>query len=122
MFISCVGDWLTILDDRWDHHSRLMPYIVSGLFDESDDIREIAYDAIEQVGIQWEIEREKDIKEARQLGIESEWTKNGKLSNLPLPKPFTQRPRLGARGFVRSQVRKMWPALYKELKDINENN
>jgi|APCry1669188879_1035177.scaffolds.fasta_scaffold74368_1 hypothetical protein len=47
MFISCVGDWLTILDDRWDHHSRLMPYIVSGLFDESDDIREIAYDAIE---------------------------------------------------------------------------
>jgi hypothetical protein len=42
MFISCVGDWLTRLEDRWDHHSRLMPYIVSGLFDECDDIKEIA--------------------------------------------------------------------------------
>lgn len=38
MFIRCVGDWLTILPDRWDHHARLVPYLLSGLFDESEDI------------------------------------------------------------------------------------
>ena len=44
------------------------------------------------------------------------------MVDLPLPDPFTKRPRVGARGFIRSQVRKMWGALYKELKDSNEAN
>ena len=47
MFVACVGDWLTRLADRWDHHARLMPYIVSGLFDESEDVRSISMDTIE---------------------------------------------------------------------------
>jgi hypothetical protein len=77
MFIGSVGDWLTRLADRWDHHARLVPYILSGLFDSSSDIQESALETIEQVGIEWEKEREKDIKEQQQLGVESEWTLNG---------------------------------------------
>ena len=30
--------------------------------------------------------------------------------------------RIGSRHFVRNQVRKMWGAIYKELKDSNEEN
>lgn len=38
MFIRSVGDWLTLLPDRWDHHARLVPYLLSGLFDSDTDI------------------------------------------------------------------------------------
>jgi hypothetical protein len=47
MFLGCVGDWLTRLTDRWDHHGRLVPYILSGLFDESQDIRDSSLETIE---------------------------------------------------------------------------
>lgn len=63
MFISCIGDWLTRLEDRWDHHARLVPYILSGLFDSNEEVQTMALETIEQVGIEWEKEREKDIKE-----------------------------------------------------------
>lgn len=50
------------------------------------------------------------------------WTKEGKLVDLELPKPLTKRLRIGSRHFVRNQVRKMWGALYKELRDSNDEN
>ena len=28
--------WTTVLEDRYDHHTRLTPYILSGLFDPFD--------------------------------------------------------------------------------------
>lgn len=62
MFIRCIGDWLTLLPDRWDHHSRLVPYLISGLFDESQDIQEAALEILEQVGIDYEKEKEKELK------------------------------------------------------------
>ena len=65
MFIGSVSDWLTRLTDRWDHHARLVPYILSGLFDSSADVRETALETIELVGVEWEREREKDIKEEK---------------------------------------------------------
>ncbi len=38
-----------------------------------------------------------------------------------MPKPFKKRPSFGARLLVRSHVRKMWHALYSELKDWNNS-
>lgn len=65
MFIRSVGDWLTVLTDRWDHHPRLVPYILSGLFDVDQDIQEAALETIEQVGVEWEKEKEKDLKDQK---------------------------------------------------------
>lgn len=59
------------------------------------------------------------MRSIKQFGYESEWTQGGKVTNIKLPKPFTKRPRLGARYFIRSHVRKFLPALYKEVKDWN---
>lgn len=77
---------------------------------------------IEDVGKEWEVEREKDIIDYKQLGIEPKWTLNGKLNDLPLPQPFKSRPSIGCRGFIKNQVRKMWPALYKEILDSSEDS
>ncbi len=39
-----------------------------------------------------EKEKEKDLREDKQFGIDSEWTSNGRLVDLPLPHPFPKRP------------------------------
>ena len=31
--------WICILDDKYDHHAKLVPYVLSGLFDEEQSIR-----------------------------------------------------------------------------------
>jgi hypothetical protein len=38
MFIRSIGDWAINLADRYDHHPRIIPYILSGLFDRSQNI------------------------------------------------------------------------------------
>lgn len=30
VFIQLIGNWLISLPDRWDHHSRLVPYLITG--------------------------------------------------------------------------------------------
>ena len=47
------------LPDKYDHFSRILPYVLSGLFDDYEEVRETAYEAIEECGI--ETEREKVI-------------------------------------------------------------
>lgn len=39
MFLRQAGDWIVELDDRYDHHARLIPYLLSGLFDDHPDLR-----------------------------------------------------------------------------------
>jgi len=116
-FIRCLGDWLIDLPDRYDHEPRLVPYIVSGLFDPDDEIKISTYEIIEEIGAQQEREREKDFRDIKQFGYDAEWTLRGKITDIPLPFPFKKRPRLGARHFVRSHIRKFLSALYKEVKD-----
>ena len=38
MFLKCVGEWASKVPDRWDHHPRLVPYLLSGLFDDFEEI------------------------------------------------------------------------------------
>ena len=55
------------------------------------------------------------------MGYQSEWTYDGKLVGLPLPEPFTKRPRLGCRHTVMCQLSKLIHPIRRELKDsINE--
>jgi len=74
MFMRCVGEWICDLPDRYDHHPRLIPYILSGLFDEFPDVRQIAIAALDQAGLLEEREKEKEFREGKQYGIDAEWT------------------------------------------------
>jgi hypothetical protein len=47
-----LNEWICKLDDKFDHHGKLVPYVLSGLFDEDANIRKIAYDTIEDIGNQ----------------------------------------------------------------------
>jgi len=38
MFYKCCGDWMTHLDDKYDHHPRVICYVLTGLFDTNEDI------------------------------------------------------------------------------------
>lgn len=38
-FMNCLYFWVCILDDKYDHHPKLVPYVLSGLFDEEANIR-----------------------------------------------------------------------------------
>jgi len=49
-FIKCCGEWAGKLADRYDHHARIVPYLLSGLFDDFDEIRSISFEIIEELG------------------------------------------------------------------------
>lgn len=51
------------------------------------------------------------------MGYESEWTYDGKLNHLPVPKPILKRPRLGCRYTVMCQLSKLIHPIKRELKD-----
>lgn len=38
------------LPDRYDNHGRVVPYVLSGLFDEHPDIRRLSYEILEEAG------------------------------------------------------------------------
>ena len=38
LFYRQIGDWITRLPDRYDHHARLVPYILTGVFDKNAEI------------------------------------------------------------------------------------
>lgn len=116
-FFEVISNWLTKLPDRFDHESRLIPYILSGLFDPIPEIKEDCFRYIEEIGQQYEEEKEKDIRSIRQLGYQEPWTCDGVMSDLPLPDPFVKRPRLGSRLFFRQYVRRYLNAIFIELGD-----
>jgi len=123
-FYKTVADLSMKLPDKKDHEGRLFPYLISGLYDQNDGIREAVFDLIEELGKQYEEEYEQDVRELKQLGFKPEWSFEGKVrdADLLLPLPFVHRPCLGARVLVRSYVRRYLPALYKEINDWIEEN
>jgi len=42
------------LPDRVDHEGRVFPYIISGLYDENDDIKKTTFELIEEIGLRHE--------------------------------------------------------------------
>lgn len=105
--------WTCDLDDKYDHHGRIVPYMLSGMFDSDDTVRSTALEMIEEIGRQIEIEKEKELRDNKQYAIDAVWTWDGKMVDLPTHPPLKGRPSLGSRVFVRGHVRKFWTALYK---------
>lgn len=105
--------WTCDLDDKYDHHGRIVPYMLSGLFDEDEQVKQVAVQIVEEIGRQIEVEKEKDLRESKQYAIDAAWTWEGKVVDLPTEAPLKGRPSLGSRVFIRGHVRKFWTALYK---------
>ena len=107
--------FIVCLPDRYDHHVRLLPYVLSFFTDDIEDTRKMAVEAIDHCGQQYEAEHPDDVIERRQYGVDGSSKTNVGKNAPPLPTPFTTRPRLGARLFVRGNTKRFFKALLREL-------
>ncbi|KAM9843655.1 dynein axonemal assembly factor 5 [Aulostomus maculatus] len=102
-----VGDWLLHLRDRYSYFHKLIPLLLSNIKDEIPEISLQAADLWRQVGAQWEKENENDIKD--------------KLDFLVAPPSFyppgVERPGLGCRELVVSNLSKLLPAITNDVTD-----
>ena len=102
---------MVCLPDRYDHQTRLLPYLINLHLDVFKPIQKCSLDAIEALGAQYEAENPQDIIERRQYGVDGDV----RCSHSELPPPFQGRPSLGARLFVRTNTRRFLTALLVEL-------
>ena len=110
--------FLIYLPDRYDHQQRLLPYVLSFIHDDSNvgmsEVQEEALQCIEKCGLQYEDEHPDEVIERRQFGVDGEDTIDYNNSS-NLPQPFTARPSLGARLFVRANCSRFFLAMLNEL-------
>jgi hypothetical protein len=109
---SMISFFMTCLPDRADFHQRLIPYLLSFFKDSMESTRQLAMQTIDICGHQYEAENSDDVIERRQFDVDGDIRCN---YFSPLPSPFTSRPRLGARLFVRSNTKRFFDALLREL-------
>jgi hypothetical protein len=113
-FAAVLGSWLHDLPDRYDYFSRLLPYMLSCLSDESPQVASLALSWMEKIGKQWEQEHQEDVIERRQYGVDGD---RHAQRDITYPPPFKGRPRIGARLFVRGHCRRFLKPLMRELGD-----
>ncbi|KAL7536044.1 hypothetical protein ACHAXR_006882 [Thalassiosira sp. AJA248-18] len=109
--------FLVYLPDRYDHQQRLLPYILSFINDDMLEIQNAALQCIEKCGLQYECEHPDEVIERRQFGVDGEDTIEYDNN---LPAPFTNRPSLGARLFVRANTSRFFLAMLGELSSWKE--
>jgi signal transduction histidine kinase len=105
-------EFLTEMGDRYDHQTRLLPYLLDLLTDDADSVSTIALETLRMCGQQYEEEHPNDIIEKRQYGVDGDIRIN---LDKPLPPPFTERPRIGVRLYVRGNTKRFLSALVNEL-------
>ena len=123
-FYKTMAKLLIDLPDRIDHEGRIFPYLISGLYDPNDGIRQTTFELIEEIGLRHEEENEEKLREIKQFGYVPEWMYGGKIKDehVKLPFPLKHRPRLGSRILVKSYVRRYLKALYREIADWIEEH
>jgi len=104
--------FLTELGDRYDHQTRLLPYVLDLLCDECPEVASTAMATMQKCGKQYEDEHQDEIIDRRQYGVDGDRRMN---IEKPLPAPFTERPRLGMRLYVRGNCKRFINALVAEL-------
>lgn len=103
---------LTEIGDRYDHQTRLLPYLLDLLTDEATSVADSALKCLRICGKQYEEDHKDEIIERRQYGVDGD---NRINLDKPLPKPFTERPRIGMRLYVRGNTKRFLTALVNEL-------
>jgi hypothetical protein len=113
-FFAMISDWMINLPDRYDHESRLLPYLLSAVSDEDAGISADALKTLQVLGERYEQEHGEDIIEIKQYGVDG---KNPTYNyRAPLPAPFVAgRPSLGTRLFVRGRARRFLNPILREL-------
>ena len=112
--------FLIYLPDRYDHQQRLLPYVLSFINDDFNQVQEDALQCIEKCGLQYEEEHPDEVIERRQFGVDGEGTITIDYNNNCLPDPFTARPSLSARLFVRANCSRFFLAMLNELSHWRE--
>lgn len=103
---------LTEIGDRYDHQTRLLPYLLDLLTDEVPSIAASALHCLQLCGKEYEADHHDEIIEKRQYGVDGDERIN---LDKPLPPPFTSRPRIGIRLYVRGNTKRFLIALVNEL-------
>lgn len=103
---------LTEIGDRYDHHQRLLPYVLDLLMDDVPQIAGKALRCLQLCGKEFEEEHREEVLEQRQYGVDGDASIN--LSK-PLPPPFASRPPLALRLYVRANTKRFLGALLNEL-------
>lgn len=103
---------LTEIGDRYDHQTRLLPYLLDLLSDEAESVAKTSLACLQLCGKQYEDEHPDEIIERRQYGVDGD---NRINLDKPFPFPFTERPRIGMRLYVRGNTKRFLSALVREL-------
>ncbi|KAF4682883.1 hypothetical protein FOZ60_010017 [Perkinsus olseni] len=82
-FYQTLGHWLLNLEDSIDIEPHVMPFFLTGLFDDDYSTRILVFALIEKVGEKYEKMNEVDLREKRQLGLDAAWTYDGRASDIP---------------------------------------
>eukprot|EP00826_Nyctotherus_ovalis_P023202 TRINITY_DN1784_c0_g8_i2.p1 TRINITY_DN1784_c0_g8~~TRINITY_DN1784_c0_g8_i2.p1 ORF type:complete len:875 (+),score=299.36 TRINITY_DN1784_c0_g8_i2:535-3159(+) len=121
-FFKMLIQWMLDLPDKRDHEGRIVPYLLSGLYDPWESIEQLVFEQMEEIGRVREEENEKDFREYKQFDYHEEWTYNGDVESIELPFPFARRPRLGTRDLVKNYINRYLMAIMRELEDWQEEN
>lgn len=81
-FLDMIGNWLLTLRERRDHEARLLPYVLSGICDESPAVVEAALQLLEQLGQQYEREHEADLADTLRFADKMEGGTEARLMQL----------------------------------------
>ena len=107
-----LSEFLVGLLDRYDHRTRLVPYLLNAVNDAASNVSTVAMNALALCGKEYEKENQDEIIERRQYGVDGDRRAN---HGPPLPRPFEERPRLGTRLYVRGATRRFFKPLLREL-------
>ncbi|CAF0872331.1 unnamed protein product [Brachionus calyciflorus] len=107
--IKLVGTWLLDLPDRYSFHNKLIPLLITGFIDETPDIKELTESLWWDVGIKYEKENEKDLKDKLDF-LERE------LPNYP-SEFKDRRPNVGCRELIRLNASKIFPGILNDIGD-----
>ena len=123
-FYEVIFDWLLNAEDRVDHESRLIPYVLTGLFNKNENVADFVYEKFIKMGELHEKTNAKDYREQKEYGIDAPWIKyinKDKEYKIPYPSPIKERPNLGCRKIVLSYIRRYIKNLTKEFEGIDND-
>lgn len=64
---AAAGHWLLHHRDRYSYFGKMIPLLITGLTDEVKEIRNVCYDLWVKVGLKYEQENEKELKDASEF-------------------------------------------------------
>ena len=120
-FYEVIFDWLLNTEDRIDHESRLIPYVLTGLFNKNEVVANFVLEKFKEMGELHEKTNAKDYREQKEYGVDAPWIKYVENLNLPYPFPIKERPSLGCRKIVLSYIRRYIKNLTREFEGIDND-